>query len=312
MIRRVNIIVFISIITASYFSLANATYDGSSNSSYSSLSCQLILQAPSWLSAHPIKIEDTQLAEQFIETVILALESMEEEQKNRFQNNADVMGLNNAAGPAHLTQAASVALNNFTVPIHNFGSYESSNAKIEFIERLNLDWIDKRNILFWGYKAYERFLVRHYNGQRENMSFFMQSLNSEYFVETAKVELKHSLMHVFSERFVQDPDLYKTLDFEDLVGMTFEGLSHFEQKIEGLSSPIDLIGDIGHFRIEQWRSSSYEGPTFGVQVYKALTDEMNLTPDQQLKVIENIQGFYAGISAGALLNIMQVELPDRR
>ncbi len=156
--------------------------------------------------------------------------------------------------------------------------------------------------------GYQRFLNLHYQGHGRNVDYFLPALNSQYHVETTRRELHQSLRHVFSEKFKADPDLVETLEYEELVEIAFEGLAHFEQRIESLKTPFDLIGNNGSFRAEQWRSSVHEGPSASLSMYAELTGEMNLSRPIQVVVAKKIKEFQAAISAGVQLGIMQIKL----
>ena len=276
-----------------------------------SLSCLFHFIEPSWLGAHNIDREWVDQEQLFLETILMTFESMEELQRQLAPSVADKMGLDNSVSGLHLIQASEVALENFVVEIPGTESMGLMDRRRRFSELLSTDFDDSRVKLYWGYRAYIKFMRQYYGRGSYNTGFLdygLDKINLEYYGITVQMELKASFREVMARRFSEEPHLVTEMSFHELVALSLEAVRDFETKIDGLRSPYDLVGELGPALVSHWHEDTGLAASFGKDIYQELTSEMDLSPLDQEKVDIRIEEYKAGIGAGVMLNLLQMDV----
>ncbi len=278
------------------------------------LSCLFHFLGPSWLGAHQVDSQWSDQEELFLETIIMALEGIENNQKERFSSVADTLGLDNSIGDLHLIEAVKIALENYLVEIPGTENMRLLERRRDFSELLTDQFEDRREQLYWGFRAYERFMRRNYSSGTYMTGFLdygLGMINREYYRVTRRRELKDSLREVFSQRFSEEPELITSIEYDGLLELTYLGFDHFAKKESRLRQPHDLVGDSFKSWIGQFRENTVLAGSEGLTIYKELTDEMDLSPIERERVAIKIEEFITGATTGVMLNLIQLNIGDR-
>ncbi|MEO0336610.1 MAG: hypothetical protein AAF202_09450, partial [Pseudomonadota bacterium] len=257
-----------------------------------------------------IKSEHQEQADEFLEVMVASFVAMEKNQKTTSSPSiADRMGLDNAVGANHLIEGAKRALEAWTFSIPGV---THSLEKTQFLETLETPWSESSiAALVWGYRGYAVFLDRNYpNIESELLAQAIDRFNQEYYRLTVNKEIRASYYETFQSKLAESPELVTDLDFETMVSWSLEALEHFEQRALELKNPIDFVGEVASYRIYQYRKYSHFPPTDGMNAYKTVTAEMDLSDQQQAAVALRVEEFLTGITAGIHLGIMQIKIGD--